>query len=73
MNANENDFFRNNTLLLRNCAPFNVLDRPCWSLPVHRPGDAPVGLMVIGETMQDRRLHQIALGIEGVLNRLRQN
>jgi aspartyl-tRNA(Asn)/glutamyl-tRNA(Gln) amidotransferase subunit A len=73
MNANENDFFRNNTLLLRNCAPFNVLDRPCWSLPVHRTGDAPVGLMVIGETMQDRRLHQIALGIEGVLNRLRQN
>jgi aspartyl-tRNA(Asn)/glutamyl-tRNA(Gln) amidotransferase subunit A len=73
MNANEDDFFRNNTLLLRNCAPFNVLDRPCWSLPVHRTGDAPVGLMVVGETMQDRRLHQIALGVEYVLNRLRHN
>ena len=73
MNANEDDFFRNNTLLLRNCAPFNVLDRPCFSLPIHRAGDAPVGLMVIGETMQDRRLHQIALGIECVLNQLRKN
>jgi aspartyl-tRNA(Asn)/glutamyl-tRNA(Gln) amidotransferase subunit A len=73
MNANEDDFFRNNTLLLRNCAPFNVLDRPCWSLPIHRAGDAPVGLMVVGETMQDRRLHQIALGIECVLNQLRKN
>jgi aspartyl-tRNA(Asn)/glutamyl-tRNA(Gln) amidotransferase subunit A len=73
MNANEDDFFRNNTLLLRNCAPFNVLDRPCWSLPIHRAGDAPVGLMVVGETMQDRRLHQVALGIENMLNRLRHN
>jgi aspartyl-tRNA(Asn)/glutamyl-tRNA(Gln) amidotransferase subunit A len=73
MNANEDDFFRNNTLLLRNCAPFNVFDRPCWSLPIHRAGDAPVGLMVIGETMQDRRLHQVALGIENILNQQRHN
>ncbi len=70
MNASEEVFFRNNTLLLRNCAPFNVLDRPCWSLPIHRVGDAPVGLMVVGETMQDARLHQVALGIENALNRL---
>jgi len=73
MNANEDDFFRNNTLLLRNCAPFNVLDRPCWSLPIHRVGDAPVGLMVIGETKHDQRLHQVALGIENTLNQLRHN
>jgi aspartyl-tRNA(Asn)/glutamyl-tRNA(Gln) amidotransferase subunit A len=71
MNSSEDVFFRNNTLLLRNCAPFNVLDRPCWSLPMHRAGDAPVGIMVVGERMQDRRLHQIALGIESVLNALR--
>jgi aspartyl-tRNA(Asn)/glutamyl-tRNA(Gln) amidotransferase subunit A len=73
MNSNDEVFFRNNTLLLRNCAPFNVLDRPCWSLPIHRAGDAPVGLMVVGERMQDRRLHQVALGIESALNALRIN
>ncbi len=71
MNSSEETFFRNNTLLLRNCAPFNVLDRPCWSLPIHRAGDAPVGLMIIGERMQDKHLHQVALGIENALNALR--
>ncbi|MBL8510343.1 MAG: amidase [Betaproteobacteria bacterium] len=68
MEADEKVFFRINSLLLRNCAPFNVLDRPCWSLPCHRPGDAPVGLMVIGETMQDRRLQRLGLAIEAALS-----
>ena len=67
MEASEEFFLRMNGLLLRNCAPFNVLDRPCWSLPCHRPGDAPVGLMVIGETMGDTRLQGIGLAIETVL------
>ena len=64
MEASEEFFMRMNGLLLRNCAPFNVLDRPCWSLPCQRPGDAPVGLMVIGETMGDTRLQKIGLAIE---------
>ena len=67
MDSSEEVFFYNNGLLLRNCGPFNVLDRPCWSLPIHRAGDAPVGLMVIGETMQDNRLHQVALSIEDAI------
>ncbi len=67
MDSSEELFFYNNSLLLRNCGPFNVLDRPCWSLPIHRAGDAPVGLMVIGETMQDDRLHQVALSIEDAI------
>ncbi len=67
MEASEEFFLRMNGLLLRNCAPFNVLDRPCWSLPCHRPGDAPVGLMVIGESMGDTRLQGIGLAIEAVL------
>lgn len=64
MSHSDANFYRLNSLLLRNCAPFNVLDRPCWSLPCHRPGAAPVGLMLVGETMQDRRLHGIALAVE---------
>lgn len=69
MKTGDEHFFRVNGLLLRNPAPFNVLDRPCWSLPCHREGEAPVGLMVIGETLQDRRLQEIGLAIEAVLER----
>ncbi len=71
MESSEEFFLRINGLLLRNCAPFNVLDRPCWSLPCHRHGDAPVGLMVIGETMADRSLQVIGLAIETALKTTR--
>ena len=64
-------FLKINGLLLRNCAPFNVLDRPCWSLPCNKQGDAPVGLMVVGETMGDRRLQAIGLAIETLLATIR--
>ena len=71
MDASEEFFLRMNGLLLRNCASFNVLDRPCWSLPCHIPGEAPVGLMVVGETMGDTRLQSIGLAIEQALQVLR--
>ncbi len=71
MERSEEFFLRMNGLLLRNCAPFNVLDRPCWSLPCHAIGDAPVGLMVAGETMRDIRLQSIGLAIEQALQVLR--
>ena len=71
MESSEEFFLRLNGLLLRNCAPFNVLDRPCWSLPCHRHGDAPVGLMVIGKTMDDKRLQAIGLAIETSLRTIR--
>ena len=64
-------FLEINGLLLRNCAPFNVLDRPCWSLPCHKQGDAPVGLMAVGETMGDERLQAIGLAIETALAEIR--
>ncbi len=68
MDSSDEVFFRNNGLLLRNCAPFNVLDRPALSLPCHRTGDAPVGLMVIGETMGDNRLLALGQSIELALS-----
>lgn len=68
MESSDEVLFKLNGLLLRNCAPFNVLDRPCWSLPCHRGGDAPVGLMVVGETMGDIRLQAIGASIEAVLS-----
>lgn len=69
MESSDEVFFRNNGLLLRNCAPFNVLDRPALSLPCHRAGDAPVGLMVVGKTLGDQRLLGIGRAIEMGLSR----
>ncbi len=67
IDASEAALLRYNGLILRNTAPFNVFDRPCWSLPCHAPGEAPVGLMVIGETGGDRRLQALGLAIEAAL------
>lgn len=67
MEASDDIFFRVNGQLLRNCAPFNVLDRPCLSLPCHRRGEAPVGLMLVGETMGDKRLLGIGAAVEAAI------
>jgi len=55
-------------LLLRNNLVGNFLDRCAITIPCHLPGEAPVGLMLMGETMADRRLLGIGLGIEQALN-----
>jgi aspartyl-tRNA(Asn)/glutamyl-tRNA(Gln) amidotransferase subunit A len=36
-------------------------------LPCHRAGEAPVGLMLMGETMGDERLFAIGLAVEAAL------
>jgi aspartyl-tRNA(Asn)/glutamyl-tRNA(Gln) amidotransferase subunit A len=63
----EAEYNRVNMLLLRNTAVGNFLDRCSISLPVHRPGEAPVGLMLTGEAMADRALLAAAAGIEAAL------
>jgi aspartyl-tRNA(Asn)/glutamyl-tRNA(Gln) amidotransferase subunit A len=65
----EESFYRINTLLLRNSAPFNVLDRPAFSIPCHREGEAPVGLMIVGETSGDKKLQRIGITVEQALTR----
>jgi len=60
-------FARMNTLALRNTSLGNFLDRCAISLPAHRPGEAPVGLMLMGETGGDGRLFALAAAVEGVL------
>ena len=55
-------------LLLRNNLVGNFLDRCAITIPCHIPGEAPVGLMLMGDTMADRRLLGIGLGIERALN-----
>jgi aspartyl-tRNA(Asn)/glutamyl-tRNA(Gln) amidotransferase subunit A len=56
-----------NMLILRNTALGNFFDRCAISIPCHRGGDAPVGLMLIGETMGDGRLFAIAAAMEAAL------
>lgn len=61
------DYNRLNGLTLRNTAIANQLDRCAISLPCHAAGAPPVGLMLVGERMGDRRLFAIAAGIEALL------
>jgi aspartyl-tRNA(Asn)/glutamyl-tRNA(Gln) amidotransferase subunit A len=58
---------RINLLLLRNPAVSNFLDRCAISLPCHAPGEAPVGLMLMGEHGGDAALFGIAAGVEHAL------
>ena len=52
----EDRYRKVNLLVLRNPTVANMLDRCAISLPCHLPGEAPVGLMLIGEHGGDRRL-----------------
>ena len=53
-----------NFMLLRNTGIANFFDRCSVSIPCHRAGEAPVGLMLIGENGADRRLLAIAAAVE---------
>ena len=55
-----------NLLMLRNPTVANFLDRCSISIPCHRVGDAPVGLMLIGPHNDDARLLAIAAAIESL-------
>ncbi|WP_354683345.1 amidase [Cupriavidus necator] len=60
-------FFTANRLLLRNPAIANMLDLCALSVPCHRHGEAPVGLMLFGRHLADRRLLAIGMGVEAAL------
>jgi aspartyl-tRNA(Asn)/glutamyl-tRNA(Gln) amidotransferase subunit A len=65
--AQDTDYFRLNGLILRNTSVINFLDRCAITLPIQPAGAAPVGLMVVGEHGDDRRLLAIARGIEATI------
>ena len=59
------EFYRaTNLKVLRNPTVANVLDRCAISIPCHGAGQAPVGLMLIGEHGGDRRLFAVAAAVE---------
>jgi aspartyl-tRNA(Asn)/glutamyl-tRNA(Gln) amidotransferase subunit A len=65
--ADDREYFRLNGLILRNTSLINFLDRCAITLPIQPPGAAPVGLMMVGEHGDDRRLLAMARGVETTL------
>ncbi len=63
----DEDYTRVNALVLRNPSLANFLDRCSISLPCHRAGEPPAGLMLTGPTMGDARLFALAHAIEAAL------
>ena len=66
--ADDDAYRHTNALVLRNPSIANFLDRCSISIPCHRAGDAPVGLMLIGEHGADRRLLAVAAAIEKLVS-----
>ncbi len=60
-------FTKKNLLLLRNTTVGNFLDRCSISLPCHASGELPVGFMLMGEAMADKRLLAIARSVAPVV------
>ena len=65
--AKDDDYSRINMMILRNPMMFNILDCCSISIPMHRPGDAPTGLMVVGQGGTDRRTLAISAALEAIL------
>jgi aspartyl-tRNA(Asn)/glutamyl-tRNA(Gln) amidotransferase subunit A len=61
------EYDRINLVALRNPSVINMLDGCALSLPIHRAGDAPVGLTIAGLAGQDDRILDIAASIEALL------
>jgi aspartyl-tRNA(Asn)/glutamyl-tRNA(Gln) amidotransferase subunit A len=49
-------YYRTNALVLRNSSIVNFLDGCAISIPIHAPGDPPVGLTLLNRHGQDRHL-----------------
>jgi aspartyl-tRNA(Asn)/glutamyl-tRNA(Gln) amidotransferase subunit A len=69
VNASDEAYFRWNMRILRTVGLVNFLDGCAASLPCHARGAAPVGLMVSGPAMSDRRILAVAAAVERTLAR----
>ena len=66
--ASEEAYFRWNFRIMRNNGLINFLDGCAVTMPCHEQGAAPVGFMVCGTAMSDRRLLAVAAAIERALS-----
>ncbi len=65
--ADDKAFTTANLRSLRNCSLINLIDGCAISLPAHREGEVPVGLMLAAPGGADRRIFELAAGMEAVL------
>jgi aspartyl-tRNA(Asn)/glutamyl-tRNA(Gln) amidotransferase subunit A len=65
--AEDRAFAAANVRSLRNCTLINMIDGCAISLPAHREGEVPVGLMLAASGGSDRRIFELAAGIEGAI------
>jgi aspartyl-tRNA(Asn)/glutamyl-tRNA(Gln) amidotransferase subunit A len=65
--ADDKAFAAANLLALRNCSLINMIDGCAISLPAHREGEVPVGLMLAAAGGSDRRIFELAAGMEGAI------
>jgi aspartyl-tRNA(Asn)/glutamyl-tRNA(Gln) amidotransferase subunit A len=65
--ADDDAYTRANLRALRNTTVANLLDLPAATLPIQTPGNLPVGLSLVGATGGDRRLLDVAAGVEVAL------
>jgi aspartyl-tRNA(Asn)/glutamyl-tRNA(Gln) amidotransferase subunit A len=66
--ASDEAFFKANGQMLRNTFTINLLDGCSYSLPCHREGELPVGLMLSSVHGDDARLSAVALAVEAALS-----
>jgi len=65
--ADDKAFTVANVRSLRNCTLINTIDGCAISLPAHREGEVPVGLMLASTGGADRRIFELAAGMEGTI------
>jgi aspartyl-tRNA(Asn)/glutamyl-tRNA(Gln) amidotransferase subunit A len=65
--ADDKAFTTQNLRSLRNCTLINMMDGCAISLPAHREGEVPVGLMLASSGGSDRRIFELAAAMEGAI------
>jgi aspartyl-tRNA(Asn)/glutamyl-tRNA(Gln) amidotransferase subunit A len=65
--ADDKEFTKANLRSLRNCSLINMIDGCAISLPCHREGEVPVGLMLAAPGGADRRILELAAAMEGII------
>ena len=65
--ADDKAFTTQNLRSLRNCTLINMIDGCAISLPAHREGEVPVGLMLASAGGSDHRIFELAAAMEGAI------
>ena len=68
LEASDDAYFHANSAMLRNTSVFNFLDGCGLSIPIHKQGEAPVGLMLANTGGRDRTVLEAGSAIDAVLS-----